>query len=260
MTNQDTRTQGGPVPSNSVYEIFILLIAVGSLLALPVLLLAPLPPQARPSLEVVGGAVSLVFLVDFLRSLRRAPDRWTYFKRWGWLDLLAAVPGVPLLHLARIGRIVRAVRFLRGTRASDVVQEADEHRAQSALLATVLVTIAVFLLASILIVDLETRSPEANILTAEDGMWWAFVTIATVGYGDEYPVTSGGRILGALVMAVGVGIFGVLTSYLAHGFLSRQEEDTEDELASMRAELAEIRRLLEGRQVPGPEADRPNGD
>mgnify|MGYP003948636165 FL=1 len=64
----------------------------------------------------------------------------------------------------------------------------------------------------------ENASPDANILTANDALWWSYVTIATVGYGDRYPVTDYGRLVGIAVMTVGVALFSVITSYLADWF------------------------------------------
>ena len=70
------------------------------------------------------------------------------------------------------------------------------------------------------ILYLEEDAPGANIVTASDALWYTIVTISTVGYGDQYPVTDGGRFLGSLIIVVGVGIFGTFTGYLANLFLS----------------------------------------
>src|SRR5207245_1017237 len=62
------------------------------------------------------------------------------------------------------------------------------------------------------------------ITTASDAVWYVIVTITTVGYGDKYPVTNPGRIVGVLIMVVGVGLFGVLTGFLANAFVAPKEE------------------------------------
>jgi voltage-gated potassium channel Kch len=71
---------------------------------------------------------------------------------------------------------------------------------------------------SIAMLNAENGAPNANIKTASDALWWGYVTIATVGYGDKYPVTNQGRIVGLFVMTAGVGLFSVLTSFLADWF------------------------------------------
>jgi len=74
-------------------------------------------------------------------------------------------------------------------------------------------------LGAVLILDAESASTQANIQTGLDALWWNIVTLATVGYGDKYPVTTAGRVIGVIVIVVGVGLFSALTSFLAHWFL-----------------------------------------
>ena len=68
---------------------------------------------------------------------------------------------------------------------------------------------------TLLVIQFESRSADANITTGGDALWWAFATITTVGYGDEFPVTGLGRVVGVFVMFAGVGIIGALASILA---------------------------------------------
>jgi len=67
---------------------------------------------------------------------------------------------------------------------------------------------------------LEKNAPGANITTASDALWYVIVTMSTVGYGDQYPVTNPGREMGSFIIVIGVGIFGTLTGYLANIFLT----------------------------------------
>jgi voltage-gated potassium channel len=108
---------------------------------------------------------------------------------------------------------------------------------------------------SILVLQFESRSAEANITTGGDALWWALVTITTVGYGDFFPVTAAGRTTGAFVMFAGVGIIGALASILASLLvLPPKTEDSpegapaarsiQEELVDIRAELAALRRTL----------------
>jgi voltage-gated potassium channel len=144
------------------------------------------------------------------------------FTNAGWLLWLGSLP-LPFLALLRL----LWYRLMGGRlRRSDYTAMADvvvKKRAQSTLLVAVLAAIIVLEAAAILILGAESKSPQANIQDAGDAVWWTIVTVATVGYGDRYPVTPAGRVIGVFVMIVGVGLFGVLTSFLAHWFLrSRQ--------------------------------------
>jgi voltage-gated potassium channel len=112
---------------------------------------------------------------------------------------------------------------------------------------------------SVLILQFESASPDANITTGGDALWWAFVTLTTVGYGDRFPVTQLGRATAVAVMFAGIGLIGALASLLA-SVLVTGDDDEEDtgsadvsaaleavrtELAATRAELSEIRSRLE---------------
>ena len=88
----------------------------------------------------------------------------------------------------------------------------------------VLTSFVVLLAGSSLIALVEPAVDGSNIKTGGDAFWWAFVTITTVGYGDRFPVTPTGRFVGMVTMAVGIGIFGVLTSYLSSLFLAKDDE------------------------------------
>jgi voltage-gated potassium channel len=82
-----------------------------------------------------------------------------------------------------------------------------------------IVTLLVVMFSSISILIVET-DPASNIKSAEDAIWWSLVTVTTVGYGDKFPITTEGRIIGVILMFVGVGIFGTFTAYLASWFTS----------------------------------------
>lgn len=80
---------------------------------------------------------------------------------------------------------------------------------------------------SISILQVETV-PESNIKTAGDAIWWAFVTITTVGYGDRFPVTSAGRIIAAFLMITGVALFGTFTGFVAAWFMDGDKSNKEN--------------------------------
>lgn len=94
--------------------------------------------------------------------------------------------------------------------------------------------------ASIAILQVE-KSPDANIQTPEHALWWAFSTITSVGYGDKYPVTPEGRLVAAVLMTAGVGVFGTFTGFVASWFLGARAKRHEDGLAGLRQEIADLR-------------------
>ena len=88
----------------------------------------------------------------------------------------------------------------------------------------------------------EEDAPGANITTAGDALWWGYVTATTVGYGDQYPVTRGGRLTGLIMLTVGVALFATFSGFLASTFLSprkRKPADTTPHVAEIQALLAQ---------------------
>lgn len=81
---------------------------------------------------------------------------------------------------------------------------------------------AIFL--GIVVVPLEIRSPYANINNFLDGIWWAVTTVTTVGYGDVFPITFEGRIIGMFLQVVGVILFGTMIGMISV-YLNRVEKD-----------------------------------
>jgi len=102
------------------------------------------------------------------------------------------------------------------------------NRGQYAIFITLLTMLVVLTVSSVLILKFESRSPDANITTGGDALWYAIVTITTVGYGDTYPVTTLGRKVAVVVMFAGVGIIGALASILASILVPSPKTDGAD--------------------------------
>ena len=201
------------------YEIFVGLLSILSIVNL-VLLYAVREESLKQVLEVMNGLLSAIFLIDFTYRLWTAPSRSHYFFRgFGWADLLASLP-LPQAKFLRIFRLVRVIRLLRDLGGRTVLRGLIAERAGSALLTLLLMGILVLEFGSLAILRVEQGAPDANITSASDALWYTIVTISTVGYGDQYPVTGLGRLLGAGIIIVGVGIFGTFTGYLANAFLA----------------------------------------
>jgi hypothetical protein len=116
-------------------------------------------------------------------------------------------------------------------------------RAETALLMLLLVGILVLEFGSLQMLRLEQAADGANITSASDALWYVIVTMATVGYGDQFPITNPGRLLGTMIIVVGVGIFGTLTGYLANLFLSPPERKQEDQPTDLDLRLQELKDL-----------------
>ena len=219
--------------SNS-YDIFILVLTVMSL-AIMVMLILPLAPAELDTLRVYDNIICVVFIGDFLFTLSGSHPRSAYVVgRKGWIDLLGSVPSLGvfpalgLLRLFRLFRLARISRMLRGQRKKELISDIVHNRGRYATLITLLLAMLVLVSSSLLVLQFEYRSPNANITTGGDALWWAVVTITTVGYGDKYPVTELGRAVAVYVMFAGVGIIGALASILASLLVSPTSADTDE--------------------------------
>jgi voltage-gated potassium channel len=264
---------------SNVYNIFILVLTIGSLV-LMVMLLLPIDDATRQVVTLYDNLICVVFLIDFALNLAGArPTRAYLIGQRGWLDLLGSLPALGivqfavLLRLARLSRLARIVRLLGRGERKRLLADILANRGQYAATITILLAGIVLVSASVLILQFESRSPDANIKTGGDALWWGVVTITTVGYGDRYPVTALGRLTGVFVMTTGIGIIGALASILASVLVAPATPETlpepsvpgtgsdpsvasaraiSDELAAIRAEVAALRGALASGPAGGP--------
>ena len=250
MSDHSSRTQ----LHGNAYNLFILVLTVLSL-AIMVALVLPLNEATIQLLQVYDNLICVIFLLDFASNLRRSPSKREYFiGERGWLDLLGSVPSfgffkyAALFRLARISRLARITRLLRGKQKKDLFADVIQNRGQYAAFVTLLSAFIVMTICSVLVLQVESGASNANIVTGGDALWWAIVTITTVGYGDQYPVTEWGRFVGVFVMVSGVGIIGALASILSSVLIppARTPDESEAEVTdlSMRQELINIRSEL----------------
>jgi voltage-gated potassium channel len=237
-----------PRRSESVpYLLFILTLSVLAVVALAISAFGRASEDTRAILGYADKAACLLFFVDFLVLLVRSENRWRYFAAWGWLDLISSIPGTDLFRLGRTTRVLRILRVLRGLKAARALTVFILHRrAQSTFLAALLVAILLIVFSSSAILQFET-SPEANIRTPEDAIWWAVVTVTTVGYGDKFPLSAEGRLVAILLMTAGVGLFGMFSGFVAAWFLEAPQHPSAESqvLARLEEEVRKLREQLE---------------
>jgi voltage-gated potassium channel Kch len=226
----------------SSYELFIGALSILSIVNL-LLLVLPIGDQVKDLVLIVDSALTVVFVIDFTIRLFTAPTKTGYFfKGGGWLDLLGSLP---TLRIFRMFRVVRVGRLLHRYGARNVLRDLLASRAQGGLLLVSLLAILTLEYGGIFVLGVEQHAANANIRTGAEALWWGIVTITTVGYGDFYPVTNPGRLVGTLTMLIGISLLGTLTGYLANAFLSPQKVQPAPKAPQdARAQLEEIRRRL----------------
>jgi len=165
----------------------------------------------------VSWTVWSAFAADFLIRLLLADQRARYaLSRWYDLALIA----IPLLRPLRFLRLLTLIRILDRSASNSLAGRVAVYVGGSAALAV--------LLGSVSVLDAERASPEANIKSFGDAIWWACTTVTTVGYGDRYPVTFQGRLIAVVLMVVGIGVVGSVTAAVAAWLVERAEFQRRD--------------------------------
>jgi voltage-gated potassium channel len=160
-----------------------------------------MPGWLSAVLLVVLGIVWVAFAVDFVVRLVLSPRKWL-FVRDNLIDLLSVL--LPLARPFRLLRELSKLPFLRGNTGGHL-------RRRVLIIAASFVIMFIYVI-SLAVYSVERTAPHGNILSFGDSVWWACVTMATVGYGDYYPVTVPGRMLAVLLMIGGVAIVGTASA------------------------------------------------
>lgn len=211
--------------NNASYELFIAALSLLSIFNLIIIFLIPTTAtNVAGVLNIMNFIFSLIFIADFTYRIHVAPNKRKYFlHEYGWADLLASMP-VAQFKILRVFRLLRVYRISKKYGVKRLIKMFLESRGGSALLSIFLMIILLLEFAGIAILWVEKFSPDSNIKTPSDAIWWIIVTVTTVGYGDRFPVTNLGRMIGVLVMAVGIGLVGTLTGFLANAFLAPKKK------------------------------------
>ena len=208
----------------SFLNILILVLSVYVLAALMLDTFLKLPIEISRMLGIIDNVICGVFLFDFAQRFYKAESKLAFMK-WGWIDLVSSIPTLDFMRAGRALRLIRLLRILRAFRSTKhLVQHIFKRRTQGALTAAAVIAILMIIFSSIAILQVED-DPNSNIKSAEDALWWSYVTITTVGYGDKFPVTTEGRLIAVLLMTVGVGLFGTFTAFLASWFVDQNKKE-----------------------------------
>ncbi len=183
--------------------------------------------------ETAIDIVWAVFAADYAVRLRLAPDRGRWFAHH-LLDL--AVVALPLLRPLRLLRLATPISVLQRTAGLALRGRIAVYTAGAAILLTYVGALATL--------DAEKHAPGATITSFPKALWWAFVTITSVGYGDHIPTTGTGRTVAALLMIAGIAVIGTVTATLASWIVSRVAEETAEEEAATRQQVAALQRQV----------------
>jgi voltage-gated potassium channel len=190
------------------------------------------------TLSSIDYTVWALFSLEYLIKLWLAPHRGQYFKTH-LLDLL--IVAVPFFRPLRLGRLIRLLRLVRvGVVLAEGLRRARSILTHNGFHFVVLAAGVLVFACAGLVTFAERNAHGANIHTFGEGLWWAIVTVTTVGYGDRYPVTAFGQGVAVLLMLTGIGLIGTLTATVASYFVLEKTNATDERLERIEALLAQL--------------------
>ncbi|MBD1391371.1 ion transporter [Neiella sp. HB171785] len=249
LTNHDAETAHSK-HSTSLYEFMMMMLSIVSVVLAVLLLIKDMDPGIYRLLRVFDLIVCGVFFIAFWTGFWRSDHKWQYAKSH-WYDLVASIPFSESLRLLRVVQVYRVAKMLYLTKG-----RFDFHfvsRLGNTIAGLLLLELLIIFGGSFLVFYLETGLAQSPINEPEEAIWWALVTVSTVGYGDFYPVTDIGRLAASVLIVIGVGNYALLSGYFAQQFLGRDEEkeaikdavrETHIEVKILRNELRALRKQL----------------
>lgn len=221
----------------SKYQLFLVAFSVFILVALFISTLA-----GTSDFKTVQYVISYLFFGDFVYRFHVAEDKLKYIKT-SWIDLVLCIPVYPATWMV----VTTTLRSLKA------ILEFVLIKIDSAFMSMLILGASLVTFSTISILQFETLDI-CNIKSAWDAVWWSICTITTVGYGDKFPMTDGGKVIAVILMVCGIGLFGTLIGYFSTFFTDKEKKnnhnvDTIEELSQqLSKEIAELKEEIKNKK------------
>lgn len=203
-----------------VYEIIMMALSLLVVIIAILQLSIEIPINTNNILSSVDFIVWLIFVADYALRLVKANNKKDFILH-NKIDLLTILPFNSLFRALRVIKIVKVVRLLKLTKElvflSRFTTKLDVFVKTNNFNHVLGITIFTIFIGAGLISIVEN-------MPFADSIWWSFVTVTTVGYGDLSPTTNIGRIIASVLMLIGIGFIGMLTGTIATYFLTKKKD------------------------------------
>ena len=212
-----------------LFDIVIQFFIILSIIAFSIETLPDLTPQFISYLNIIELIIIYVFTVEYLLRFYVADKKVKYiFSFYGLVDLIAILPFYIFTNIdlrsIRIVRLLRLIKLFRFNK-SMITLKAALSKIKNELILFSFITFILLYISSIGIYFFENSAQPENFKSIFHCLWWAVCTLTTVGYGDIYPITNGGKIFTGIVTLIGVGIIAIPTGLIASSFISALKEN-----------------------------------
>jgi voltage-gated potassium channel len=218
-----------------LFRSIIYLLILLSVISFSLEILPDLSPQARYILSVLELVIVVVFSLEYLIRLYMAERKWAYvFSFYGMIDLLAIAPfylssvvSLQALRIIRLFRLLRVLKLARYHQAMHRIARAITFAREELIIFSIMSVVMLYI-AAIGIYYFENPAQPEVFRSIFDCLWWAVATLTTVGYGDIYPITLGGKIFTFLVLMIGLGIVAVPAGILSSALSAVRQQDRDN--------------------------------
>jgi len=235
MTSQrPSREDRGHAYANRADTFMVWLSVIFLVVFTAIVVWQDMPRGLRAVCAVLQVVIWLIFVVDLVIRVSLADHRLRWLLTHP-LDVLAVL--WPAFRPLKILAVIGDRRF-----------RADKQVARTTR-AVVVASVLLVWVCSVAVLAAERGQVGSSIETIGDAVWWAFVTIATVGYGDMVPVTAGGRAIGIVLMVVGLALVAIITASVASWFVSNSRGENAEGITARdvedRQRIMELERKLD---------------
>jgi voltage-gated potassium channel len=209
--------------SGRIFDIILMIAIVLSIIVVMLDSVAWIHDKYGNPLYLAEWIFTILFTVEYILRIMTAHSKWRYiFSFYGIIDLLAILPtyislflvGYQYLIIIRVLRLLRVFRILKLYRfigaSSHLVESIKESRHKIAVFLSAVMAIVVVMGAAMYLIE----GPENGFRSIPESIYWAIITLTTVGYGDITPVTALGKTLASMVMILGYSIIAVPTGII----------------------------------------------
>lgn len=254
MTDKIQQVVGKPRPNIRFYhrilnllgskliQYFILFLITGSIASIIISSFREITPLIKVVLFLFTNLASLLFMIEYILRIISAPALFPHLteKRarlnyllsfFGFVDFVALLPFIltylywetPMLHLIILTHIFIIFKLIRYSKALHIIGRALRD-AREELIAAYTICGIMICFSAILMYYTENKAQPDAFANIGDGLWWAMITFTTVGYGDVYPVTVLGKILGGAISLIGIGMIALPTGIISSAFMNVIQE------------------------------------
>lgn len=222
-------------PKSKFFAYFIQVLILVSIISFSFETVPDLKPETRSFLQAIEVFCVIIFTLEYVLRIYVSDQKTKFiFSFYGVIDFLAILPfylsmGIDLrsLRALRFLRLFRMLKLMRYNRAIKHFTRAIV-MAKEEILLFLFVTLILIYFSAVGIYYFENQAQPEHFSSVFDSLWWAIITLTTVGYGDVYPITIGGRIFTFFILMIGLGIVAIPTGIISSALTKSVDKKDED--------------------------------